>query len=398
MTRRLYRSGESEYLIDGQVCRLRDVHDLLMDTGLGAKAYAIIEQGKIGLILSTRPTDRRQLIEEAAGVTKYKARRRVGGAEARGRAAEPHAHRRHRLRGREAARHAEAPGRQGAALPEAARRAAALGEGAVRAQVPPAGRDDRVGARRGSPRRASARRSPAARVARGRSRSRPRCASSWSRPSRARPTSREAAHARELAINRQQQQIAFDREQVQTLERAHRERGRRARGARGAARAGAARARSAPRGRGRRPTPSAIAPRRRWPSESEAYEVGAPRDRRARGRRRSGAQRGVLRAQLRDGAAPRARARRGGARPRRRDAGQARRRDRATCGSNPSASRPIARAAVDGLRRAHEAIEATRDRPTRRASPSSPARASSTSGARDRCARASTSSPASTRG
>jgi chromosome segregation protein len=76
VTRRLYRSGESEYLIDGQSCRLRDIHDLLMDTGLGAKAYAIIEQGKIGLILSSRPTDRRQLIEEAAGVTKYKARRR----------------------------------------------------------------------------------------------------------------------------------------------------------------------------------------------------------------------------------------------------------------------------------------------------------------------------------
>ena len=77
VTRRLYRSGESEYLIDGQTCRLRDVHDLLMDTGLGAKAYAIIEQGKIGMILSSRPTDRRQLIEEAAGVTKYKARRRA---------------------------------------------------------------------------------------------------------------------------------------------------------------------------------------------------------------------------------------------------------------------------------------------------------------------------------
>ena len=57
--------------------RLRDVHELLMDTGLGAKAYAIIEQGKIGMILSSRPTDRRQLIEEAAGVTKYKARRRA---------------------------------------------------------------------------------------------------------------------------------------------------------------------------------------------------------------------------------------------------------------------------------------------------------------------------------
>src|SRR5262245_5340928 len=77
VTRRLYRSGESEYLIDGSVCRLRDVHDLLMDTGLGAKNYAMIEQGKSGMILSTRPTDRRQLIEEAAGVTKYKARRRA---------------------------------------------------------------------------------------------------------------------------------------------------------------------------------------------------------------------------------------------------------------------------------------------------------------------------------
>jgi chromosome segregation protein len=77
VTRRLYRSGESEYLINGEICRLRDVHDLVMDTGLGAKAYAIIEQGKIGQILSSKPADRRQLIEEAAGVTKYKARRRA---------------------------------------------------------------------------------------------------------------------------------------------------------------------------------------------------------------------------------------------------------------------------------------------------------------------------------
>ena len=76
LMRRLYRSGESEYLIDGENCRLRDVQDLLMDAGLGIKAYAVIEQGKIGQILSARPTDRRQLIEEAAGVTKYKNRRR----------------------------------------------------------------------------------------------------------------------------------------------------------------------------------------------------------------------------------------------------------------------------------------------------------------------------------
>jgi chromosome segregation protein len=77
LMRRLYRSGESEYLIDGTTCRLRDVQDLLMDAGLGIKAYAVIEQGKIGQILSARPTDRRQLIEEAAGVTKYKSRRRA---------------------------------------------------------------------------------------------------------------------------------------------------------------------------------------------------------------------------------------------------------------------------------------------------------------------------------
>jgi len=75
--RRLYRSGESEYLIDGEICRLRDVHDLLMDSGLGVKAYAVIEQGKIGQILSSRPAERRALIEEAAGVTKYKSRRRA---------------------------------------------------------------------------------------------------------------------------------------------------------------------------------------------------------------------------------------------------------------------------------------------------------------------------------
>ena len=75
--RRLYRSGESEYLIDGQVCRLRDIQDLLMDSGVGIKAYAVIEQGKIGQILGARPMERRQLLEEAAGVTKYKTRRRA---------------------------------------------------------------------------------------------------------------------------------------------------------------------------------------------------------------------------------------------------------------------------------------------------------------------------------
>jgi len=76
VSRRLYRNGESEYLMNGKVCRLRDIHELFMDTGLGSKAYSIIEQGKIGQILSSKPTERRAIIEEAAGITKYRARRR----------------------------------------------------------------------------------------------------------------------------------------------------------------------------------------------------------------------------------------------------------------------------------------------------------------------------------
>lgn len=76
VTRRLNRSGDSEYLLDGVPSRLRDIQELFMGTGVGSKAYAIIEQGKIGLILSSKPTDRRIIIEEAAGITKYKSRRR----------------------------------------------------------------------------------------------------------------------------------------------------------------------------------------------------------------------------------------------------------------------------------------------------------------------------------
>jgi len=76
VSRRLYRNGESEYLMNGKLCRLRDIHELFMDTGLGSKAYSIIEQGKIGQILSSKPADRRAIIEEAAGITKYRARRR----------------------------------------------------------------------------------------------------------------------------------------------------------------------------------------------------------------------------------------------------------------------------------------------------------------------------------
>ena len=75
LTRRLYRSGDSEYLLNGTVCRLKDILDLFMDTGMGAGAYSVIELKMIEDILSENADDRRRLFEEAAGVTKYKLRR-----------------------------------------------------------------------------------------------------------------------------------------------------------------------------------------------------------------------------------------------------------------------------------------------------------------------------------
>ncbi len=75
--RRLYRSGESTYLIDGKPCRLRDIQEIFLGTGLGPNSYAIIEQGRIGQLLSSKPSDRRALIEEAAGITKFKAKRKL---------------------------------------------------------------------------------------------------------------------------------------------------------------------------------------------------------------------------------------------------------------------------------------------------------------------------------
>lgn len=75
--RRLYRTGESDYLMNGRLCLLRDIQDLFAGTGLGGAHYAIIEQGKIGQILSSKPLDRRALIEEAAGITKFKSRKRL---------------------------------------------------------------------------------------------------------------------------------------------------------------------------------------------------------------------------------------------------------------------------------------------------------------------------------
>jgi len=80
VSRRLYRSGQSEYLINGRVARLRDVQEMFMGVGLGPDSYAIIEQGRIGLILSTKPMERRAIIEEAAGVTKFKTKKRLAEA------------------------------------------------------------------------------------------------------------------------------------------------------------------------------------------------------------------------------------------------------------------------------------------------------------------------------
>lgn len=87
ITRRMYRNGESEYLINGSPCRLMDVHDLLHDSGLGRDTHSIIGQGRLDEILNSRPEDRRTLIEEAAGVLKHKKRkeralRKLGGLDA----------------------------------------------------------------------------------------------------------------------------------------------------------------------------------------------------------------------------------------------------------------------------------------------------------------------------
>ena len=76
VTRRVYRDGNSEYLLNKTACRLKDIQNLFADTGVGRSAYSMMEQGKIDLILSSRPEDRRAVFEEAAGITKYKTQKR----------------------------------------------------------------------------------------------------------------------------------------------------------------------------------------------------------------------------------------------------------------------------------------------------------------------------------
>src|SRR5215475_16090111 len=77
VTRRLFRSGESEYAINKIPCRLKDVIELFLGTGVGSKAYSIVEQGRVDELVNSKPEDRRALIEEAAGTTKYKSRKLV---------------------------------------------------------------------------------------------------------------------------------------------------------------------------------------------------------------------------------------------------------------------------------------------------------------------------------
>ncbi len=77
ITRRLFRTGDSEYLLNGKICRLRDIQDIFMGTGLGGESYAIIGQERIGQLLSSKPLDRRSIIEEAAGITRFKTKKRL---------------------------------------------------------------------------------------------------------------------------------------------------------------------------------------------------------------------------------------------------------------------------------------------------------------------------------
>jgi chromosome segregation protein len=76
ITRRIYKSGESEYRINNKICRLKDIRELFMDTGVGVKAYSIIEQGQVGQLLNASRTERRAIFEEAAGISKYKAHKK----------------------------------------------------------------------------------------------------------------------------------------------------------------------------------------------------------------------------------------------------------------------------------------------------------------------------------
>ncbi len=112
ITRRLFRTGESEYLLNGKLCRLRDIQDIFMGTGLGPESYAIIGQERIGQLLSSKPHDRRAIIEEAAGITRFKTKKRLAELRLESCEAEPGARRRHLRRSHAADEQPEASGRR----------------------------------------------------------------------------------------------------------------------------------------------------------------------------------------------------------------------------------------------------------------------------------------------
>jgi chromosome segregation protein len=76
VSRKLYRSGDSEYLINGTVARLKDIREMFLDTGIGVDAYSVIEQGRVDQLLQSSPVERRIIFEEAAGISRYKARKK----------------------------------------------------------------------------------------------------------------------------------------------------------------------------------------------------------------------------------------------------------------------------------------------------------------------------------
>src|SRR5215207_3012276 len=215
LSRRLYRSGESEYLIDGEVVRLKDVQDLLMDAGLGIKAYAVIEQGKIGQILSARPTDRRQLIEEAAGITKYKSRRRA--AELKLEAAQQNLTRVDDIifeveKQRGALKRQAAKARRYKRLREELRRWEKV-QFAQRYRLLGAAIEAALSRLADARARETAAAAHVAEVEASLERLRLELTEADARTTAA----REAAHARELSIGRLQQQVAFDKQQVESL-------------------------------------------------------------------------------------------------------------------------------------------------------------------------------------
>jgi chromosome segregation protein len=215
LSRRLYRSGESEYLIDGEVVRLKDVQDLLMDAGVGVKAYAVIEQGKIGQILSARPTDRRQLIEEAAGITKYKSRRRS--AELKLEAAQQNLTRVDDIifeveKQRGALKRQAAKARRYKRLREELRRWEKV-QFAQRYRL----LSEAIEATRARLADARARETGAAGRLAEVENTLERLRLELTEADTKTTAAREAAHARELSIGRLQQQVAFDKQQVESL-------------------------------------------------------------------------------------------------------------------------------------------------------------------------------------